>query len=220
MKRRLAQVGDRNESSAFTMIELLVVVAIIALLGAISFSVFSRVRQLGYRSTCQSNLHQISLAMQQYVQDNNGRYPLIFDPTMGWWSDSIKVYVHNDAIFRCPIYGSPEDVRSYPYFGGGTSYFYNTWRLNDRLNFSTRHESSLPPSSQTWLNFCAMPDTSETHEGVDVSSSCGRTLHLPLPTDHLGGTNCSFLDGHVKWMTLSQLADLDCSNPHLGPEAG
>ncbi len=57
-----AYKGSKSPS-AFTLVELIVVVGIITLLGAILFSVFSRVRQQGYRSTCQSNLHQIALAM-------------------------------------------------------------------------------------------------------------------------------------------------------------
>ena len=54
---------------------LLVVVAIMAALATILFPVFASVRERGRRTVCQSNLKQIAVAMQQYVQDCGGIYP-------------------------------------------------------------------------------------------------------------------------------------------------
>jgi prepilin-type N-terminal cleavage/methylation domain-containing protein/prepilin-type processing-associated H-X9-DG protein len=71
----------RNKTSVvvgrgFTLIELLVVIAIVALLAAILFPVFSRVRESARRATCQSNLKQLGLAIHQYTQDYDERYPI------------------------------------------------------------------------------------------------------------------------------------------------
>jgi prepilin-type N-terminal cleavage/methylation domain-containing protein len=54
---------------AFTLIELLVVIAIIAILGAILFPVFAQAREKARQTTCASNLRQIVLATQMYLQD-------------------------------------------------------------------------------------------------------------------------------------------------------
>ena len=62
--------------TAFTLIETLVVIAIIAILAAILFPVFARARENGRRAACQSNVKQILLGMMQYTQDYDEHLPL------------------------------------------------------------------------------------------------------------------------------------------------
>jgi prepilin-type N-terminal cleavage/methylation domain-containing protein/prepilin-type processing-associated H-X9-DG protein len=64
-----------HNKKAFTLIELLVVIAIIAILAAILFPVFARARANARRTAGLSNLKQIGLAVAQYLQDNDGRFP-------------------------------------------------------------------------------------------------------------------------------------------------
>ena len=214
---------SRNRQKGFTLVEMLVVLGIMVLLTALVLGVFSKVRAQGQRTTCQSNLKQIALGMQQYMQDSGGYYSFWrADSSIGTlWPYALVPYIKNDAIYRCPVYGPLENAKLATYPLNYTNYFYNTWRLNDRLRFSVRHEAVLPLSSQTWLNLCQEPWLGVGDEpGVDVTNSCGRTLEFPFPTNHLGAANWSFIDGHVKWMTPQQLSELDCVNPPLGPEAG
>ena len=65
----------QTTKKAFTLIELLVVIAIIAILAAILFPVFARARENARRTSCQSNLKQIGLAMIQYGQDYDEMMP-------------------------------------------------------------------------------------------------------------------------------------------------
>ena len=65
------QVQDRK---GFTLIELLVVVAVIAVLLAILFPAMRRARAVAKRIGCQSNLRQIALAWNVYLDDNDGRF--------------------------------------------------------------------------------------------------------------------------------------------------
>ena len=59
----------------FTMVELLGVIAIIAILAAILFPVFARARAQAQAFSCQNNLFQIGLALRLYAADNGGLYP-------------------------------------------------------------------------------------------------------------------------------------------------
>src|SRR2546421_9538539 len=68
---------DRTKAG-FTLIELLVVIAIIAILAAILFPVFAKAREAARKTSCTSNLKQISTAFLMYSQD--------YDETMPPWT--------------------------------------------------------------------------------------------------------------------------------------
>lgn len=98
--------------SGFTLIELLVVIATIAILAAILFPVFARVRENARRSSCQSNMKQLVLALIQYAQDSDGRlliydtvnYNAITSPNghFGNVLGDLYPYIKSDEVFRCP----------------------------------------------------------------------------------------------------------------------
>lgn len=104
---------NRRPARGFTLVELLTVIGIIALLTAILFPVFARVRENARRTACQNNLRNVGMAMAQYIQDyddgmlSGGYYNAEPSPTgwgVGWWYwyDLIQPYVKNTQILRCP----------------------------------------------------------------------------------------------------------------------
>lgn len=65
----------RSGRAGFTLIEVLVVVAIIALLVSILLPSLNKAREASRRSVCLSNLHQQGVAMVPYAQDHKGQLP-------------------------------------------------------------------------------------------------------------------------------------------------
>ncbi|HEX8550820.1 MAG TPA: type II secretion system protein [Abditibacteriaceae bacterium] len=92
-----------TKPSGFTLIELLIVISIIALLASILFPVFARARENARRSSCQSNLKQIGLALAQYTGDADERLPptIATNLEMNFALARIGSYTRSDQILRC-----------------------------------------------------------------------------------------------------------------------
>ncbi len=93
MTRTLAPVGTKSQGKkAFTLIELLVVIAIIALLISILLPSLGTARRTAWQVICQSNLRQIGIAVQSYMDDHKDpTYPLIEDPAYPQFFMHIKM---------------------------------------------------------------------------------------------------------------------------------
>src|SRR3989339_1392859 len=68
---------------AFTLVELLVVISIIALLLSILLPSLNKAREAAKKIVCQSNIKQQILACSLYMQNNNQCFPTLYDPTTG-----------------------------------------------------------------------------------------------------------------------------------------
>lgn len=102
----------RLSAAAFTLIELIVVVAIVGILAGLLLPVFSRAREAGRSAACLSNLHQVGVALQLYVQDNRNRMPVMYDalfstnnaPTNRQRTVDVVLtnYLGSTNILKCP----------------------------------------------------------------------------------------------------------------------
>lgn len=119
-------MNHKAKRSGFTLVEMLIVIAVIALLAAIMFPVFARARENARRASCQSNLKQIGLGIHQYAQDYDGRLPMgeiypfgtpaetcaktympeapMFNPfkLQPTWMGYIYPYTRSTQIYYCP----------------------------------------------------------------------------------------------------------------------
>ena len=135
--------------AGFTLIELMIVIAIIAILAAILFPVFNNARKKSLETQCVSNLRQLTTAMKMYATDNDDEIPyaLYNDPVRSAWADVIyQGYVNNDQIYNCPASSLKMDrltgvsvtqsrfIREYEgYAGVGYSYGLNAMEPNASL---------------------------------------------------------------------------------------
>jgi prepilin-type N-terminal cleavage/methylation domain-containing protein/prepilin-type processing-associated H-X9-DG protein len=99
----LNQRGKPVRHEAFTLIEILVVVAIIALLVAILLPSLAKARAQGRSAQCLSNLHQHVLAMHQYSMDYKGMVP-------GDAAEGEVHWVHYAAKTYGIVKGIPKDA--------------------------------------------------------------------------------------------------------------
>ena len=75
-------VARPSSSRAFSILELLIALAIVAVLLSVLLPGLSLAREHGYRAVCASNQRQLGIAMQQYVMDHQ-RFPQT--PTAPEW---------------------------------------------------------------------------------------------------------------------------------------
>lgn len=97
---------------AFSGADLLVVLAALSLLVAIALPIFLRTREKNRAEQCTSNLKQISRALQQFADENNGTLPRESKGRTGvwwWYKENVKGYLGltgpsspNDRVFACP----------------------------------------------------------------------------------------------------------------------
>jgi prepilin-type N-terminal cleavage/methylation domain-containing protein/prepilin-type processing-associated H-X9-DG protein len=119
-------VVSRAERAAFTLVELLVVIGIIAVLISLLLPALNRAREQAKVVQCMSNQRQLALATIQYTTDYKGEFPAIIYPywvpryTETWWSQSLKKYLGKGAgnVFFCPTELGPGPTNAYSANGG------------------------------------------------------------------------------------------------------
>ncbi len=116
--------GDGSRRRAFTLVELLVVVAVVSSLLGILVPVVGKARAYARRGACRSQLHSIGMALRMYVDDNRNRMPVAAqlpskEPNLPTITEVLLPYVKERETMRCPA------DREDSYFEKeGTSYEY------------------------------------------------------------------------------------------------
>lgn len=181
--------AERRPDAGFTLVELLVVIAIVSILIGLLVPAVQAARESGRKTQCKSNLRQIGLALDQYldVQGPRGKFPDVATLPVTVPSDrpslveAIAGYTEtNDQLFRCPsdeIFFSRE----------GLSYEYPSWQLANKTRQQVRMSrwaGNERNSSLVWIVY----DFEAFHgpEGLD------------------GSRNFLYLDGHVDALIVAE----------------
>lgn len=214
---------------AFTLIELLTVIAIIGILAAIIIPVTGRVRDSARAAQCASNIRQIAQACLLYTEDNKGMLP----PTLNtikadgsrsasaWWWEIYPAYVSSNGVFRCPADNIPQSSSfqgsftrngktmangTVSYGVPGTDAFKPLGRQLTSLSVPSRivlfidYMFSSRRLSENWN-----ADKPHWVSGTLANRSPDLNEYPAYP--HAGNTkaNMAFVDGHVVAMTQSEM---------------
>ncbi len=118
--KHLSSLPVMMKRARFTLIELLVVIAIIAILAAILLPALNSARERGRSASCISNLKQIGMAINNYLDDNDGRMPLSAggaksgDASLGNapWFIRVMPYLGIPPYLSGSVYWKAEDIES------------------------------------------------------------------------------------------------------------
>jgi len=186
----------------FTLIELMVVVAILSILAMLLLPAVAKSLGMARRISCMNNMKQMHNAMMCYANDYSGWMPPTYCAGR-WWIESIHPYFSDR-----------------PFDGGGpnTSKSYQCPADNKQVLFGCNYMYPAYLGHYAWypailsygprnLNRCAAP--ADCSICVDGKSKDMYRLYYDfifmfnavqyIDPRHSGGTNVLFADGHVIW---------------------
>lgn len=210
-----------RSSSGFTLAELLVVLAIIAILVCLLLPVLTQARDTARMRVCASNLRQLGQAYRMYVDDNNGfavpapstslfdwrlqpgplvnyvKQPPIFvpegNPKRLWICPGDREHGNEAPVWR---YNPGESLSSYMYMYGAflaTSQNLDVLSRMTRVNAPRRPDQWARPTRDVLL--CDY--SPNFHRGHKVSSQEDWSKRLGYEEDAVKCMNMLMLDGHV-----------------------
>jgi prepilin-type N-terminal cleavage/methylation domain-containing protein/prepilin-type processing-associated H-X9-DG protein len=196
----------------FTLIELLTVTALLALLAALLFPVLAQARARARRTACLSNLRQLSLAHQLYVQDCDEQLPPWYLPGVPaneppdparYWPAFLQPYLRSTTVLSDP---AAAPGASTPGVALLADYVLLTWRQGGRRGDPAEPKMRWPGPP---LFLAQVVRPGETIQWMD-----GRTTtrwSVGEMWRHGRGMSVVFVDGHATWMSEKRFwrAELD-----------
>lgn len=185
--------------TGFSLIEMLFVVAVIAILAGLMFPLAGSVRARAQRTSCLNNLRQWGLALNLYLDENRGKFPN-WQGNSKLWYEELPPYVDQapmselvtfpgggkKSMFLCPA-----DV------GDGTDHgdYYSSYTFNTHVSRTkgATHQHQIK-NPDRFVVFSETPTGGKS--GVDLST-LGRTKNGSSAFRHSGSVCFAFADGHA-----------------------
>ena len=181
----LESEGARYYRRAFTLVELLVVLAIIAVLTGLLFPVFGAARERSRKATCVSNLRQLYSALSLYVTDHDGLLPPYRSQldskrpsNPAGLKAAVNPYLKSNAVWFCPSdafagnstpqYSDTTGSVDHEFTSYWTSVKWTAWTLAVEDKLPSRNPPELSSDTQLltdniWLN--AVATATYSHSG-------------------------------------------------------
>ena len=130
-----------HDRRGFTLVELLTVIAVLAILAAMLLPALAGARAAAHRIKCASNLRQISVALRLYLDDFNKypafgdsrRLPVVADPRGVFWDSKILSYAQsNQKVFLCPAVPRAKSNLDNWSGPGKSKIIMDDWSIHDR----------------------------------------------------------------------------------------
>jgi prepilin-type N-terminal cleavage/methylation domain-containing protein/prepilin-type processing-associated H-X9-DG protein len=186
----------------FTLIELVVVIALITTMAAILFPVFALAREAARRTTCLSNLRQIAAAHRMYVEEYDEALPFWWINSPAGpvaWTEYLRPYYRSPQILDQHFYGS-NDRASWRWLADYTLCAWGPFGNNTLANPYGRYPGSIDfnrgAGRGQWLTMAEVRRPAETLQFADGITTSGTDTWMELQ-QHNGVLNGAFLDGHA-----------------------
>jgi prepilin-type N-terminal cleavage/methylation domain-containing protein/prepilin-type processing-associated H-X9-DG protein len=189
--------------NGFTLVELLVVIALITILAGLLLPILAQVRERSRRLVCLANLCQLSRAHHLYVSDWDEQLPpwSLPAPTAtersSDWTAFLQPYLRGSAVLQDPDAPRPAMRQGDAPFLA--DYALLTWRKTGRRGVPDEPEMRWPGPP---LSLGQVMRPSETIQWMD-----GRTAtrwSAGAFWRHGPGLNAAFVDGHARWMSYHE----------------
>ncbi|MDR1283211.1 MAG: prepilin-type N-terminal cleavage/methylation domain-containing protein [Opitutaceae bacterium] len=206
---------NRKTKNAFTLIEILTVIAIIGVLAAILIPVVGKARSAAHAASCLSNMRQLATSLLIWSESNRGKLPDTANP--GW--DEAALSILSDAtptpwnpMLRCAAdktertTSNPEEPRSYSI----NPVLFNQLGQYDHAGWNPANPGTRKGGEGMLIrnigNPARMVMLSEKHDTVNSYKAAGWFGSASLTDSHNGGMNAAFCDGHAR--RIRRTADL------------